>query len=320
MKKREWEKEKKKAEFRYDPAREKWVIISSARRGRPKITQEDMRICPFCPGNESEIPEPVLIEGDIRVIPNRFPALVNVKIKKNVRKKHFTEFTAPGYHEVVIETLRHDIKPHEIEEEHLSRVIKVYMERYKSISRDRRIKYVIIFKNYGKEAGASISHPHSQIIALPFIPPQIQKEVRNAKKLGCLTCISMRKSKSERRLVFEDEKFAVFCPPVPAFPFETWIVPKEHSGDFLSISASPQKIHSFSSAMIKTFKAMHRYFGDIHFNFMIMSFPAEEKFHWRAEIIPRKNHAIAGFEIATGIMINPFFPDETASEIRRRLR
>jgi len=330
-------------EFRKDPLSKKWVIIAIERAARPhdfKKKQEedpqDPSKCFFCPGNEYTTPPEVLAyrkPGSIpngpgwwvRVVPNKFPAL---KPEGELDKKGigiYDFMNGIGYHEVLIEGEDHFVTPLTQSQDLFQEIIWAYRDRIIELSKDPRIKYVIIFKNHGKDAGASLFHPHSQIIATPIIPSVIKTEIDNAKEYfdlrdRCLFCdIITQERGHQERIVFENNSFLAFCPFASSFPFEMWIIPKKHQHRFEDIDKN--HVVDLAETMKTVFSKLYKLLDNPPYNMMIHTSPAnsnnKEYFHWHIEIIPRLTK-VAGFEWGTGIYINPIPPEIAAIELRKQ--
>jgi len=320
-----------------------WVILSPERDMRPsdfkvpEMKKSSGKKCPFCPGNEHMTPPEILAyrnndERDtegwwIRVIPNKFPAL-RIEGKVNLEKYEFFEkMNGVGAHEVIVETPEHNLKPYELSDKQMHEVLRAYVDRYIDLTNDRRFKYIMIFKNYGKEAGASLSHPHSQLIATPIIPKNIVAELEGAKKYYVNTsgkCIYDEIISKEReageRIVLESENFIVFCPYASRFPFEMWLMPKFHESRFEKIGLADNMLWELGQVLKDTLRRLFATVPDVPFNYYIHTSPINTKneyryYHWHIEIMPRLTKP-AGFEWGTGFYINPM-PPERAAEILR---
>ena len=219
-------------ELRRDPIVDRWVIISSVRKQRPfpkMIANEDFKnekACPFCPGNEKYAPNEIFAISDnyrekdtpgwdVRVIPNRYPAL---KVEGELNKRGigiYDLMNGIGAHEVIIETPDHNIEISKMSIEQVKKILFAYRERVIDLKNDVRFKYILIFKNYGFEAGATLSHSHSQLIALPVIPKTVKEEITGAKKYfdfreRCIYCdIISQELYSQLRVVIEEKNFIV---------------------------------------------------------------------------------------------------------------
>jgi UDPglucose--hexose-1-phosphate uridylyltransferase len=311
------------------------VIIASERGRRPADfapAHEEPRdgFCPFCPGNESVAPNEIYAvrpedeEGwRLRVVPNKFPVL---QVEGDLDRRGdgiYDTMNGVGAHEVIIESPDHDIQMADLSLEQLTHVVEAYQERYIDLKRDFRFRYALIFKNQGVAAGASISHPHSQLIALPVVPKRVQEELAGAKrhfeyKERCIFCDMLRQDLQDgTRVVLENEDFVVLSPYAARFPFETWILPKAHLSCFESISSS--QIQSFSRILKNLLQRLKRVLNDPPFNLMVHTMPLQEGpndyYHWHVEVIPKLTK-VAGFEWGSGFYINPTPPEEATQFLR----
>jgi len=228
-----------------------------------------------------------------------------------------------GAHEVIIETPDHDASIAMMSVEQISLIFRAYRDRINDLSRDMRIKYIMVFKNYASAAGASLEHSHSQLIALPIVPYLIQEEVVGSAgfhkyKDRCVYCDIIRQElKSGERIVLENNEFVVLCPYAPRSPFEMWVLPKFHSSDFNYIDDT--KLMSLADIFSQTMKRLDKALPDVPYNFMLHTGPVRtpnlDYYHWHIEVMPKLT-MIAGFEWGTGFYINPTPPEESAKFLR----
>jgi UDPglucose--hexose-1-phosphate uridylyltransferase len=336
-------------ELRHDPIQRRWVIIATERGRRPDDfpRQEESLpggFCPFCEGNESKTPPEITAirknsngpnqpGWDVRVVPNKFPAL---RIEGNLDRKGlglYDRMNGVGAHEVIIETPIHELNFADAPIDHIERVIWMYRERLQDLLRDTRFKYVLIFKNHGSAAGASLSHPHTQIIATPVTPLTLAEELTSAKehfqdKERCLFCdIIQQELESGERIVVSDDQFVAMTPFASRFPFEIFLAPRNHHHNFAEIS--DDMIRQLALMLKEVLLRMKKCLNDPPYNFLIHTIPntrsrarratywetIELDFHWHIELIPRLTR-IAGFEWGTGFYINPTAPEEAAKYLR----
>ena len=328
-------------ELREDPIIDNWVIISTERGRRPldyKIKTEEKKKdnCVFCEGNESKTPPEIFAfrkEGTmenkpgwkVRVVPNKYPALkMEWREAALERAGMFEKMDGLGVHEVIIETPYHYKDFDNLSIDNIVLILKTYRQRYLDLSKDKRIKYILIFKNYGIDGGASLEHPHSQLIATPIIPQRIKEELRGAKEYfdlntRCIFCDYIKQEiKSKDRLIKETEKYVAISPFAARFPFETWILPKYHNARYEE--ASDNDILSLAGIMKEILFRIKKKLNNPPYNFIIHTAPPkgfsirecpdlDKKYHWHIEIIPRLTK-IAGFEWGTGFYINTTSPEE----------
>jgi UDPglucose--hexose-1-phosphate uridylyltransferase len=259
----------------------------------------------------------------IRVVPNKFPAL---KVEGELDKRGiglYDMMNGIGAHEIVIETPNHYEEIYNIPEKGIEEILWAWRDRMIDLSKDKRFKYILVFKNKGSQAGASLEHPHSQIIALPIIPIRVSEEVKYSKqyfeyKDRCIFCDIIKQEVGERkRIVEENKEFVSFIPFAPRFPFELWILPKKHASDYTQITK--RDLSSLAIVLKRTLQRFIKALDDPPFNLMIHTAPLEEPnlpyYHFHIEITPRLTK-VAGFEWATGFYINPTKPEDTAAYLR----
>lgn len=330
-------------ELRKDPVTGRWVIISTRRRKRPN----DFRIerssvvtgayCPFCPGREDLTPHEILAfrQGgtapntpgwDLRVVPNKFPALQVEGTLDREGDGMFDRMNGIGAHEVVIEHPDHGKTLATMTEGEIERILWAFRERILDLKKDRRFRYILIFKNHGAAAGASLEHSHSQLIALPIVPDFVREELDGARqhyeaKERCVFCDIVRQEiAAERRVIQEDADIVAISPYAPRFPFETWILPRRHGARF---EDAPRQEYEGLARMLKSVLArMNRTLEQPSYNLIIHSAPftdeVSEYYHWHLELMPKLTRT-AGFEWGTGFYINPTSPEE-ATEVLRNAR
>lgn len=325
-------------ELRRDPIMNRWVIIASERAKRPSDFRRSKQtnlisFCPFCPGNEEKTPQEIYRfpvdapESDwkIRVVPNKFPALI---LDGELQRSHdgvYEKMDGLGAHEVVIETPLHNIDFADYDNRHVLSILTIYRDRMLQLGQDPRFQYVLIFKNKGTEAGASLDHPHTQIIALPIVPKRVQEEMTGCKgyyriRKSCLFCKILEKERQDSsRIVFENDEFISFEPFAARFPFETWILPKVHQAHFFEITDS--QVKSLAEALRHTLCQLKLVLEDPPYNFMLHTSPRKilsnklPYYHWHLEITPKMTQ-VAGFEWGTGFYINPVPPEQAAQYLR----
>jgi UDPglucose--hexose-1-phosphate uridylyltransferase len=228
-----------------------------------------------------------------------------------------------GTHEVIIEAPDHVLAMASLEERQIAAVLRAYGERMLFVKKDKRWQSILVYKNEGREAGATLEHVHSQLIALPEVPREIMDEMTGARLFyesrgRCLFCtILTREIKERARLVAETERFVVLCPYAARFPFETWILPKTHMPYFEQCSADDYA--ELSRCLRATLTRLTRRFGTLPFNYVIHSAASAGEphtyYHWHLEIMPKLSHA-AGFEWGSGSFMNPVAPEEAARMLR----
>lgn len=325
-------------ELRKDPIIGRWVIISTERGKRPSDfhEQRDKRkggFCPFCPGNEHTTPHEVLAYRDktppnspgwtLRVVPNKFPALQIEGELNKTGEGIFDRMDGIGAHEVIIESPLHEGTLSTISEKAVEDVLRAYRERMVDLDGDPRFQYVLIFKNEGSVAGASLEHSHSQLIALPVIPKRVKEEIDGAKqhydfKERCIFCdIINQELEAGVRIISENRNYVSLSPFAPRSPFETWILPKRHDSCYECLYQD--KFSDLAIIFQLTLRQMDKVLNNPPYNYMLhtssFSDPLNEFYHWHIEIIPKLTN-MAGFEWGSGFYINPTSPEEAARFLR----
>lgn len=321
-------------QLRKDPVLGRWVIISAERARRPsdfatrKDDEPQGKTCPFCPGNEAMTPPevmrlPATDQWQVRVVPNRYPALVTEGEPERQGCGIYDRMNGIGAHEVIIETPDHsrrlgDLTPGEIED-----VLRAFRGRAVDLHRDRRIRYIMVFKNEGASAGASLAHSHSQLIATPIIPVLVREELAGALHYfdfrgRCIYCDMVRQEIEESaRLVSVGERFVAFAPFAPRFPFETWLVAREHFATWQSLDDS--RVADLARVLKDVLERIGRALGRPDYNFVLHTAPSgageNEHYHFHLELLPKLSK-IAGFEVGTGFYINPVAPEDSARYLR----
>ncbi len=326
-------------ELRRDPIIGRWVIIASERGERPYdfITEKDKTkggFCPLCPGHENTTPPEVLVYGrpshdpngpnwQLRVVPNKYPALI---IEGDLDKRGegiYDKMNGIGAHEVIIESPNHHETLSSMDIDQLVLVFRAYKDRLIDLARDKRFKYIIVFKNFGKAAGASLEHSHSQLIALPIVPQIIQEELYGCQryfdyKERCVFCDIIRQERSQQmRLVDENDDFITICPFAPRSPFEMWVLPKRHQSRFNSMDDG--QLHQLAVLFSSTMRKLDNVLPNVPYNYMLHTAPLNdahlEHYHWHIEIMPKVS-TVAGFEWGTGFHINTVPPEEAAAILK----
>ncbi|KAG9132996.1 hypothetical protein Leryth_015370 [Lithospermum erythrorhizon] len=321
-------------EIRKDPIHNRWVIFSPTRSRRPSDFKSKTPnpnpnpnpSCPFCIGNEHECaPEIFRVpekkpEWNIRVIQNLFPAL-NRDIEQPMGVGGGGEVVVGfGFHDVVIEAPVHWVQLVDLAPEEIGVVLLAYKNRILQLLSFHSIRYVQVFKNHGASAGASMSHSHSQIIGLPVVPSLVSARVKSMKEYYEQTgkC-SLCEIQSKQLLVDESTHFTSVAPFASAWPFELWIIPREHSSHFHEIDSD--KVVDLGGLLKLMLQKISLQLNNPPYNFMIHTSPVSadssslSSIHWFVQIIPQLS-TTAGFELGTGCYINPIFPEDAAKVLR----
>jgi len=336
-------------ELRRGATDHRWVIVAPERAKRPSdfertAEQPECRVpldCPFCVGNEDKTPPELYRsptpDGDgwfVRVIPNKFPALQAYdELGRESVDGFYDRMNGIGTHEVIIETPDHCCEFPDLDVAQGVRIVETYIRRMKALMENPRFRYVLLFKNHGTEAGASLSHPHSQIIATPIVPQEVRNSLDIARsyyerKRRCLFCdIMLAELKCGERIVEDTAEFVTWAPYDARFPYELVIYPKQHSHDFARMN-DVQKVE-LARTLIRTTQRLRALLGDVPYNFVLKTTPnpvarpgkpgywstLPYDYHWRMAVMPRLTR-VAGFEWGTGFYINPMPPEQAAHYVR----
>ncbi len=325
------------SEIRENPLTGEWVIIAPARAKRggnvaappaPPDVPDFVKACPFCPGNESLSEECYRISAEnghwsVRSVLNKFSVLSSSGevARPECSAPGQVSVNAVGLHEVLVESPRHDFALGRASQEEVERVLRAYVERFLAFSADPRVRHVIVFKNHGAEAGASQQHPHSQIVGLPILPGQVEERIERSQRYladnaACLGCVLLARERGQAcRIVAENDDHVAFIPYAALSPYHLWIFPKRHAACFAVDASLPSLAEILRTVLSK----IHGMLGNPAYNLIIRSLGPEEKhaphFHWYISIVPRVNKR-AGFELGTGMYINPSSPEVCARALR----
>lgn len=332
-------REKLVPELRKDPIIGRWVIIATERGKRPHdfVFEEEVvkgGFCPFCPGNEHTTPPEIFAIREpgtapntpgwrLRVVHNKFPALVPEGGLDREGEGIFDKMAGVGTHEVIIESPDHRATLADIPLEGFVDVLIAYGDRIRTLSQDERLRYVLIFKNQGRAAGASLEHSHSQLISLPIVPELVMEELNGSKfhykwKERCVFCDMIRQELSHKvRVVLDNQEFVALCPFAPRSPFEVWILPKAHYSSYIDMK--PESVRLLAGIFSETLKRLQKALGKAPYNFILHTAPIREPelahYHWHFEIMPKLT-LMAGFEWGSGFFINPTPPESAAQYLR----
>jgi UDPglucose--hexose-1-phosphate uridylyltransferase len=330
-------------ELRKDPIMGRWVIISTERAKRPNDYKEVVNgkaepkggFCPFCEGNEDKTPPEIFVKRqkntqpntpgwNVRVVANKFPALRIEGELDRTGEDIYDKMNGIGAHEVIIEYPKHELTVSNLSLTQMEEIFYAFIERVKDLKKDSRFKYILIFKNQGEAAGASLEHTHSQLIALPIVPVIVKEEMEGCKKYysykeRCIYCdIVKYEKKNQIRLINENEEFISISPYAPRFPFETWVLPKKHITHFENIHNS--EVTALAKIMLLTLKKLDIALNCAPYNLVIHSTPIRipecTYYHFHLEIIPKLTK-VAGFEVGSGFYINPTPPEEAATFLKQ---
>ncbi|VAW76318.1 Galactose-1-phosphate uridylyltransferase [hydrothermal vent metagenome] len=334
------------------------VLVSTARGMRPRKeeapaprdTRKHVDRCPFCRGNEEMTPPTVASSpetGDwqVRVVENLYPVLGDESTSGNLVFGLQQAIDGYGRHEVIIDHPDHGIAIHEMTEDHLFRLIGMYRDRIRTLyETDPRIQYVLVFKNFGPAAGASIAHTHSQVIAMPVVPENVYNEVIHSrqyfeKNRQCIFCslidealtfeakIYDRESGSVRRkidvgqyVIERGEHFVAIKPFASRYEWEIHILPLQHASDFIELNDAQRE--DLARVLKRATARLDAVIGGAQYNFFLHSLPHNNEFsnchdsyHWHMEICPRTSIP-TGFELGSGLFVSTISPEEAAAQLR----
>ncbi len=327
-------------QLRRDPVGGRWVIISTERAARPGDLAEGGQectggYCPFCEGNEESTPPEVLSYRDpeteadetgwrVRVVPNKYPALkAEGMLEEEKESGVFHTMSGLGQHEVFIEGAEHHLSLSELPLDTVEEVVAAYRERMLVHKSDQRMVYALIFKNVGRRAGASLEHSHSQLICTPVVPKRVGEEMDRCEEFyqfqgECLMCSTVEEELKEgSRIVVENDHFVALTPYASRFPFEMWVVPRQHMCHYEDMSE--KLLREFARILHEAVSRLDLAMEKPPYNYVLHTTPFTignvDHFHWHLEIIPRVTH-VAGFEWGTGFYINPVRPADAAESLR----
>lgn len=334
-------------ELRKDLITDRWVIIATERAKRPQDFRSlpaeiDHNNCPFCPGNESQTPSEIWVSRDhgganqpgwnVRVVPNKFPAL---RIEGGMNREAegiYDRMNGIGAHEVIIDTPDHHLALEAQAPAAIAVALTACQQRLLDLQRDDRLRYLLVFKNVGRAAGASLSHSHYQLIGTPVTPRSVKaklvgaREYYERKERSVFHDIERQEQRDGSRVVYESDGFLVYCPYASRFPFELCLLPKRQSPDFHSMDQS--EILQLADALKATLAKLNHVLDRPQYNLIVHTAPTrtgrrrsgywdtiDHDFRWHIEILPRVTE-MAGFEWGTGFFINPMPPEQAAAHLR----
>jgi len=327
------------SELRQDIVTGDWVVIATGRGKRPdEFAHRDhesndigIERCPFENPEASEQEKDVLMytSGDnqwtLRVFPNKYPAFSRGRMPKQLGEGPYFSMTGTGYHEVIV-TRDHYNQLATMESWQVAEVLDAYQDRYLSLMKKKSVNYIQIFHNHGKESGASLSHPHSQLMAIPVVSPYIQLELTGAERYFRSTrkkvysVMAEYESETKTRVVYENDAFIAFCPFASRTAFEVWVLPKKSSPYFERLRDQDKFLAA--EVLRSALFAIYRGLGDPSYNFYLHTAPCDGRdyphYGWHIEILP-KTSVWAGFELSTGIEISALEPEKAAEYLRGQL-
>jgi UDPglucose--hexose-1-phosphate uridylyltransferase len=325
-------------ELRQNLATKEWVIIATERARRPEefVQADKERVedrparantCPFCPGNEEldleRLRLPDAGEWIVRVVRNRYPALQENGEPAQCFDGINRSIAGVGYHEIVVESRLHNTSPATEALEEVEQTLHAFQIRGWAFRGDPRIEHMIYFKNHGVSAGASLVHPHAQLLGMPVVPSGVRTRIAEARRYfedqgECVICrMRQDEERDGARMVAATTFFSVFVPYAALSPFHLWIVPRRHCTNFLD--ATPEELRDLARMLRELLFKIYVGLNDPDYNYVIRSAPDYEResayVHWYVAVVPRVTRA-AGFEMGTGMFINTALPEESAHFLR----
>ncbi|MGE3619018.1 MAG: DUF4921 family protein [Acidimicrobiia bacterium] len=322
------------SQLRLNPLTGRWVTVAAERAVRPgdlllrrqPVEAPPHRACPFCPGNE-EATAPALEtygpSGDwqVRVVPNLYPAFEgNAPMHVHNLGPVFTQATASGVHEVLVYTRDHKGAWSELDDKHAGLAMAAIRDRMEDHARRSTVRYTQAIVNHGREAGASLEHPHGQLLGIPFVPGEIAEEEAGFRRFegSCLLCTTLEAElQAGHRLLVDDDRAVALCPYWSGTPYEVLIIPRPHEVHLEA--ASPSVVVAVGRVLRDALRLLRDHVGDVAYNVVFHTAPHHHDgpFHWHVHVLPRVT-SVAGFEQGTGVMINITPPEEAARQLTGR--
>jgi UDPglucose--hexose-1-phosphate uridylyltransferase len=320
------------SELRLNPLAGRWVTVSASRAFRPSAfdprmltVEPDPRPCPFCPGNEEATLPALETYGPagqwlVRIVPNRYPAFDgNEPLHVEHLGPVFTQARASGIHEVLVLSPEHGASWADLTDKQSGLVMAALRDRFESQAANGLIRYTQAIVNHGREAGASLEHPHGQLLGMPFVPKDLSEEEAGFARFegGCLLCTTLEAEvEAGHRTVLEDDAAVVVCPFWSGTPFEMLIIPRSHEAHFQD--AKPGDVTGVGRALGRVLRRLRSLLGDVAYNLVFHTAPHHHDgaFHWHVHVLPKVTTR-AGFELGTGVLVNIVPPEQAAEELNR---
>jgi UDPglucose--hexose-1-phosphate uridylyltransferase len=319
------------SQLRLNPLTGRWVTIATERTMRPDDFNRDRlavetgpeRPCPFCPGNEEETPPALETYGDedrwqLRIVPNRYPAFSGSE-PMTVRNLGpvFNQAPASGSHEVFVFSRDHATTWPDLDDEQAGLVMTSLRDRFEDHGRLRSVRYTQAIVNHGREAGASLIHPHGQLLGMPFVPGEIAEEEAGFRRFAgsCVLCTTAEAERdAASRVVLDGDGVLVVCPFWSGTPYEMLVVPDNHQGHLAR--STPEVLHAVGRAIKGALTLLRDNVGDVSYNIVVHTLPHhhEDEFHWHVHVLPRVQ-SVGGFEQGTGVPINIVTPEQAAATL-----
>jgi len=320
------------SQLRLNPLTGRWVTVAVERSARPsdfaprrlEVETGSPRPCPFCPGNEEATPPALETYGPegqwlVRVVPNLYPAFEgDDALTVDHLGPVFTQAKASGIHEVFVLAPRHDAGWADLDERQAGLVMAALRDRFEEHARRPHVRYTQAIVNHGREAGASLEHPHGQLLGMPFVPGELAEELAGFVRFGeaCLLCTTVEAELAARhRLVYEDERVAVVAPFWSGSPYELLVLPRHHDAHLAR--SDPRDLAAVGRALRDVLGKLQRVVGDVAYNVVFHTAPhqhRDEHYHWHVHVVPRLT-SVAGFEQGTGVLINIVAPELAAQQL-----
>ena len=319
------------SQLRLNPLTGRWVTVAAERAARPgelisrqlPVESEPGRICPFCPGNEEATPPELESYGPngtwlVRVVPNLFPAFEgNDPLRVQNLGPVFTQAMASGVHEVLVLSPDHASSWAELDDKHAGLAMAAIRDRMEDHARRATVRYTQAIVNMGREAGASLEHPHGQLLGIPFVPGEIAEEEAGFRRFTgeCLLCTIMEAElQADHRVVLDDDRVLVICPFWSGAPYEMLVIPRTHEVHLED--TAPADVVAVGRGIRDALALLRSKVGDCAYNLVFHTAPHhhEGPFHWHVHIVPRLT-SLAGFEQGTGVMINIVAPELAARHL-----
>ncbi len=320
------------SQLRLDPLTGRWVVVNTRRAERPEafvlrseaVEADTSRPCPFCPGHEEDSPPALETYGPsgrwlVRVVPNLYPAFSGDEpfVVTN-RGPVFTQASAGGIHEVLILSPEHDASWSMLSNEQTGLVMAALRDRIEEHSQHPSLRYSQAIVNSGREAGASLEHPHGQLLGMSFVPRELAEEQARFARFAesCLLCTTVEAEEAEGyRVIHADDRVVVVCPFWSATPYEMLVVPRHHTPHLYRTGT--EDLISVGLALKACLAQLREVIGDVAYNLVFHSAPyrVNDPFHWHVHVWPKATTR-AGFEMGTGVAINIVNPEQAAEQLR----
>lgn len=319
------------SQLRLNPLTGRWVTVAVERAARPgelisrqlPVESDPHRKCPFCPGNEESTPPALETYGPtgswlVRVVPNLYPAFEgNESLRVQNLGPVFTQASASGVHEVLVFSPEHTASWADLDDKHAGLAMAAIRDRMEDHARRSTVRYTQAIVNAGREAGASLEHPHGQLLGIPFVPGEIAEEEAGFRRFGgsCLLCTLVEAEvQSGHRVVSDDDRVLVVCPFWSGAPYEMLVIPRTHEVHLEN--TAPADVVAVGRAIRDALRLLRSHVGDAAYNLVFHTAPHHHDgpFHWHVHIVPRLT-SLAGFEQGTGVMINIIAPELAARHL-----